>query len=98
MFLVRRTLCLVAVVLPLILGGGAGAQATGGWLMYGNDLARSSATATALSPPSLRPAWFTPVSGRVSSQALVAENVPQAGLRTVYVATSKGVVYALAEN
>ncbi len=66
--------------------------------MYGNDLARSSATDASLSPPSLRPAWYTPVSGRISSQALVAENVPAPGRRTVYVATSKGVVYALAEN
>jgi hypothetical protein len=96
---VRRTLCLAAVVLPLLLGGGAGAQVvTGEWLTYGNDLPRTSATGTSLSPPSLRPAWYTPISGRVSSQALVAQDVPVPGRRTVYVATSKGVVYALAEN
>ena len=98
MFGVRRTVCLVAFVLPLLLGGGAGAQPVGGWLGYGNDLARTSATDTALSPPSVRPAWYTPVSGRVSSQALVAQDVPGPGLKTVYVATSRGVVYALAEN
>jgi hypothetical protein len=46
----------------------------------------------------LRPAWYTPVSGRISSQALVAQDVPAPGLRTVYVATTKGFVYALAEN
>jgi hypothetical protein len=34
----------------------------------------------------------------VSSQALVAQDVPAPGRRTVYVTTSKGVVYALAEN
>ena len=96
---VRRTLCLAAVVLPLILGGSTGAQIiTGEWLTYGNDLPRTSATGTSLSPPSLRPAWYTPISGRVSSQALVAQDVPVPGRRTVYVATSKGVVYALAEN
>jgi outer membrane protein assembly factor BamB len=98
---VRRTLlCLAAVVLPLLLGGGgAGAQVvTGQWLTYGNDVARSSATDTSLSPPSVRPAWYTPISGRVSSQALVAQDVPVPGRRTVYVATNKGVVYALAEN
>jgi hypothetical protein len=87
----------VALVL-LLAGSGASAQSSGGWLVYGNDLARSSSTDTALSPPSVRPAWFTPVSGRVSAQALVAQDVPAPGQRTVYVATSKGVLYALAEN
>ena len=66
--------------------------------MYGNDPGRSSMTETSLLPSALRPAWYTPVSGRISSQALVAENVPAPGQRTVYVATSKGVVYALGEN
>ena len=79
-------------------GGGASAQSSSGWLVYGNDLARSSSTDTSLSPPSVRPAWFTPISGRVSAQALVAQDVPGPGQRTVYVATSKGVLYALAEN
>ena len=55
-------------------------------------------TETSLLPSALRPAWYTPVSGRISSQALVAENVPAAGQRTLYVGTSKGVVYALGEN
>ncbi len=98
MFPVRRAFCVVAFVLPLLLGGSAGAQGTGGWLVYGNDLPRTSATATSLSAPSVRPAWFTPVAGRISSQALVAEDMPGPGRRTVYVATSKGVVYALGEN
>jgi hypothetical protein len=55
-------------------------------------------TETSLLPSALRPAWYTPVSGRITSQALVAENVPAPGQRTVYVATSKGIVYALGEN
>ena len=84
--------------MPLFVGVGAAAQPTGGWLVYGNDLARSSATGTSLPPLSLRPAWYTPVSGRISSQALVAQDMPVPGRRTVYFATSKGVVYALAEN
>lgn len=66
--------------------------------MYGNDVARSSATETSLSPPSVRPAWYTPIAGRISSQALVAQDMPSPGRRTVYVTTSKGLVYALAEN
>jgi hypothetical protein len=88
-----------AFVLPLLATGAAGAQqGVGSWIVYGNDAARSSATEVSLSPPSVRPAWYTPVSGRISSQVLVAENVPSPGARTVYVATTKGVVYALAEN
>ena len=86
------------VLLLLVVSGGAAAQPSGGWLTYGNDPARSSATDAALSPPSVRPASYAPISGRVSAQALVAQDVPSPGLRTVYVATSKGVLYALAEN
>ena len=93
----RRTWLAAALVL-LLSGGGADAQSSGGWLLYGNDLARSSATDAMLSTPSVRPAWYAPISGRVSAQALVAQDVPGPGLRTVYVATSKGVLYALAEN
>jgi hypothetical protein len=95
---VRRTLCSVAFVLPLLVGGGANAQGAPGWLAYGNDAPRTSFTDTSLSPPSLRPAWYAPISGRVSSQALVAQDVPAAGQKTVYVATTRGMVYALAEN
>jgi len=98
MFAVGRTLLSVACVLPFLVGGGASAQGTSGWLAYGNDAARSSFTDNSVSPPSLRPAWYTPISGRVSSQALVAQDVPGPGLKTVYVATSRGLVYALAEN
>src|SRR5262245_37813138 len=89
---------LVAALVLLLGGSGASAQSSGGWLVYGNDVARSSSTDTSLSPPSVRPAWFTPISGRVSAQALVAQDVPGPGQWTVYVATSKGVLYALAEN
>ncbi len=83
--------------MPLLVGVGAAAAPAGGWLVYGSDLARTSATDTSLSP-SVRPAWYTPVSGRISAQALVAQDMPVPGRRTVYVATSKGVVYAMAEN
>src|SRR5262245_26322026 len=94
---VRRTWLVAALVL-LLVSGGAEAQVPGGWLTYGNDPARTSMTETSLLPSALRPAWYTPVSGRISSQPLVAQDVPAPGMRTVYVATSKGVVYALGEN
>ena len=93
----RRTSLAAALVL-LLVSGGAEAKPSVGWLTYGNDVARSSATGTSLSPQSVRPAWYTTISGRVSSQALVAQDVPVQGRLTVYVTTSKGVVYALAEN
>ena len=67
---------MTAAVVLLLVSGGAEAQGPGAWHMYGNDPARSSMTETSLLPTSLRPAWYTPVSGRISSQALVAENVP----------------------
>jgi len=96
----RRLVCVLlgAAVVPLLLGLGARAQPFAGWIVYGNDFARSSSTATELPPKVLKPAWYAPISGRVSSQVLVAQDVPTPGLRTVYVATTKGVVYALAEN
>jgi hypothetical protein len=90
---------LLAVALVLLLAGsGASAQSSSGWLVYGNDLARTSFTDASLSPTSVRPAWYTPISGRVSSQVLVAQDVPGPGQRSVYVATTRGIVYALAEN
>ena len=95
---VRRTACSIACVLPFLIGGGADAQSTAGWIAYGNDAARTSFTDASLSPTSVKPAWYTPISGRVSSQALVAQDVPSPGLKTVYVATTRGIVYALAEN
>ena len=93
----RRTWLAAALVL-LLAGSGASAQSSSGWLGYGNDLARTSFTDESLSPTSLRPAWYTPISGRVSSQVLVAQDVPGPGQKTVYVATTRGLVYALAEN
>src|SRR4029079_15793658 len=94
----RRLVCSIAFVLPLLAGGAAGAPGSAAWVSYGNDAARTSFTDTSLNPPSVRPAWFTPISGRGSSQALVAQDVPAAGQKTVYVATTRGIVYALAEN
>ena len=95
---VARVLSGAAIVLLLAGAGRASEQPVGGWLVYGNDPARSSATAVSLSTHSVRPAWYAPVAGRISSQALVADGLPAAGRRTVYAATSKGVVYALSEN
>ena len=94
----RRLACVLlgASVAALLLAVAAVGQP--GWLVYGNNVARTSSINVSLSPRFLKPAWYTPVSGRISSQALVAENMPSPGRRTVYVATSKGVVYALAEN
>jgi hypothetical protein len=86
------------MVVSLLAGIGAAAQPPGGWVVFGNDHLRSSSTAASLPPRTLKPAWITPLSGRATGQALVAQGVPSPGQRTVYVATNKGVVYALAEN
>jgi outer membrane protein assembly factor BamB len=67
-----------------------------GWLTFGGTGARPGATAATVGP--LRANWFAPLAGTVTSQPLVARNVPRRGDTTVYVATSAGFVYALAAN
>ena len=73
-----------------------GPAAVTGWLTFGGSGARPGATASTVGP--LRASWFAPLAGTVTSQPLVARNVPRTGDTTVYVATSAGFVYALAAN
>ena len=93
----RRTSLAAALVL-LLVSGGAEAQVPGGWLTYGNDPARELHDRGVALPTELRPAWYTPVSGRISSQALSPRTFRRPASERVYVATSRGVVYALGEN
>jgi len=67
-----------------------------GWLTFGGASARPGATASSVGP--LRASWFAPLAGTVTSQPLVARNVPRPGDTTVYVGTQAGFVYALAAN
>ena len=67
-----------------------------GWLTFGGSGARPGTTASTVGP--LQASWFAPLAGTVTSQPLVARNVPRKGDTTVYVATSAGFVYALAAN
>jgi outer membrane protein assembly factor BamB len=50
-----------------------------------------------LAPP-VKPAFVLPLRGRVTSQVLAARDVPAAGLTTLYVATSAGLIYAVSES
>lgn len=66
-----------------------------GWLTWGNAPSRAGAAASA-KPFARR--WLFPLEGRVTSQVLVARNVPERGASTLYVATSAGRISALAPN
>ena len=79
--------------------GGTAAPPITGWLSFGNGgAARPGSTAAALDPRTLRPDWFRATDGMVTTQPLVARNVPVAGTQTVYVATNLGRVVAYAPN
>ena len=67
-----------------------------GWLTFGGGNARTGATTSAVGVP--RSSWFVPLPGTVTTQPLVARNVPRPGDVTVYVGTADGYVYALAAN
>jgi PQQ-like domain len=67
-----------------------------GWLTFGGTGARPGATASAVGP--LKASWFAPLPGTVTTQPLVARNVPRKGDVTVYVGTASGLVYALAAD
>ena len=54
--------------------------------------------ATTASVGALNTSWFAPLPGTVTTQPLVARNVPRDGDLTVYVGTASGFVYALAAN
>jgi hypothetical protein len=74
----------------------AGPAAVTGWLTFGGSGSRPGTTASTVGP--LRASWFAPLVGTVTTQPLVARNVPRAGDVTVYVGTAAGYVYALAAN
>ncbi len=67
-----------------------------GWTTFGGGVTRPGSTAATVT--STRSAWFTPLPGMVTTQPLVAANVPVRGDSTVYLGTAAGFVYALAPN
>src|SRR4051794_17092260 len=85
-----------AAAIAAVLVAGASAAGTPGWTTYGADPGRAGA-APSLAPP-VKPAFVLPLRGRVTSQVLAARDVPSAGLTTLYVTTSAGIVYALSES
>ena len=83
-------------MLAVLLVTGASASGPPAWTTYGGDPGRAGDAAAALSPP-LKPAFVLTLRGRVTSQVLGARDVPSAGLTTLYVTTSAGLVYAVSE-
>ena len=77
--------------------GGAKPRITG-WLSFGNGASRPGSTTAALDPRTLAPNWFRATDGMVTTQPLVARNVPAAGQQTAYVGTNAGRVIAYAPN
>jgi hypothetical protein len=87
----------IAAALPST-GGVAAPTAVSGWLTYGNGVTRTGIAARPVGAHALQQAWFSPIEGRITSQALVARDTPAAGTFTIYAATSAGRVYAFAPN
>ena len=86
-----------AAAIAVLLVTGASAAGPPAWTTYGGDPGRTGAASAALSPP-LKPSFVLPLTGRVTSQVLAARDVPSAGLTTLYVTTSAGLVYAVSET
>jgi outer membrane protein assembly factor BamB len=93
----RRGRSLAAAALAAILVSGARAAAPPAWSTYGADPGRAGTAAVSVSPP-VRPEFVLPLRGRVTSQVLAARDVPAAGLTTLYVTTSAGLIYAVSER
>jgi PQQ-like domain len=94
---VGRSLAAAALVAALGSVGGAAAKGPSTWATYGGEPGRSGSAAVALSPP-VKPDFVLSLRGRVTSQVLAARNVPSAGLTTLYVTTSAGLIYAVSES
>src|SRR5690348_15904667 len=71
-----------------------------GWLGISNAVSRMGfVTGEGIADPAaLTLQWTAQVDGNVTAQPLVLRDVPNAGDRTVYVVTSRGLVYAINEN
>ena len=70
-----------------------------GWLTYGTAANRAAFTQQPVDPRSpLRELWYAKLDGAITSQVLVARNVPTFGDSTLYVGTGAGTIYALNAN
>ena len=91
-------LFVAAAVVALSTATSANASVSG-WLTFANDRSRTGFVPQGIADPAaLRELWSIHLDGRVTTQVLVARDVPAAGETTAYVATSKGVLYALDQN
>ncbi len=95
-----RRLAQVAILCAVAVLSGSAKGAThppvAGWLSFGGGPQRLGYTPSPVA--SSRFAWFYPVPSTVTTQPLVARNVPRAGDLTVYVGSADGTVYAFAPN
>jgi hypothetical protein len=87
-----------AAALTAVVLSAARAAERPGWSTYGGDPGRSGSVSGSLAPDSVRLEFVLPIRGRVTSQVLAARDVPTAGLTTLYVATSAGLIYAFSET
>ena len=72
------------------------ARSVTGWVEFGGGSARLGSTPSSVGTP--HSGWFVPLAGTITTQPLVARDLPRAGDVTVVVGTAEGFVYALAAN
>jgi hypothetical protein len=76
--------------------GSTTGAATGSWTAFGNGVERPGVTDAAVG--SVRSSWFFPIPAMVTTQALVARDVPRPGDSTAYVGTADGFLDAFSLN
>jgi PQQ-like domain len=95
-----RRLAQVAVLSAVAVLTGSAQGAThspvSGWLSFGGGAQRLGYTPSPVG--SSRFSWFYPVPATVTTQPLVARNVPRSGDLTVFAGSADGTVYAFAPN
>jgi hypothetical protein len=96
---VGRGLAVAAASLVLTVGasGSSGSFAVTGWTTFGNSLSRSSSAPGSIKVPA-HDLWALKLPGRITSQPIVVRGAPGTHRSTVYVATSAGVVQAIANT
>jgi hypothetical protein len=94
----RPTIAVAALLAVTVLAAGAPAERQAAndnsWTTFGNGPARNGAASVSFGPSDLKPSFFLPLSGRVTSQVLAASDGDGAS-PTLIATTSDGRVYAV---